>query len=90
MTGCLRKREVAYWDKCLRKQVKSCSNYRERKLGRERVVEAKLIRGVMISEQQYVITDGTFAFRVLMEKYREGLKGLLCVFVGQRKQMIGS
>lgn len=44
----------------------------------------------MISEQQYVITDGTFAFRLLMEKYREGLKGLLCVFVGQRKRMIGS
>ena len=46
----------------------------------ERVVEGKLRSALMFSEQQYGLmsvkstTDALFAFRVLMEKYREGQK----------------
>lgn len=77
--------------------VQSCSNYRGIKLIShsmklwERVVETRLRREVMISEQQYGFmprkstTDAMFALRMLMEKYREGQKELHCVFVDLEK-----
>ena len=77
--------------------VQSCSNYRGIKLIShtmklwERVVDARLRREVMISEQQYGFmprkntTNAIFALRVLMKKYKEGQKELHCVFVDLEK-----
>ena len=79
--------------------VQSCSNYRGVKLIShtmklwERVVEARLRREVIISEQQYGFmprkstTDVMFALRVLMKKNREGQKELHCVFVDLEKSL---
>ena len=64
--------------------IQNCSNYRGIKLMShsmklwERVIEARLRDIVPICAQQFGFmprkstTDATFAFRVLMEKYREG------------------
>ncbi|KAK3527328.1 hypothetical protein QTP86_020250 [Hemibagrus guttatus] len=77
--------------------VQSCSNYRGIKLMShtkklwERVVEARLRKVVEICEQQYGFmprkstTDAIFALRILMEKYRDGLRELHCVFVDLEK-----
>ncbi|KAK3546774.1 hypothetical protein QTP86_001526 [Hemibagrus guttatus] len=77
--------------------VQSCSNYRGIKLMSytmklwERVVEARLRKGVEICEQQYGFmprkstTDAIFALRILMEKYRDGQRELHCVFVDLEK-----
>ncbi|KAK3514351.1 hypothetical protein QTP70_015880 [Hemibagrus guttatus] len=77
--------------------VQSCSNYRGVKLMShtmklwERVVEARLRKGVEICEQQYGFmprkstTDAIFALRILMEKYRDGQRELHCVFVDLEK-----
>ncbi|KAK3541918.1 hypothetical protein QTP86_008096 [Hemibagrus guttatus] len=77
--------------------VQSCSNYRGIKLMShtmklwERVVEARLRKVVEICEQQYGFmprkstTDAIFALRILMEKYRDGQRELLCVFVDLEK-----
>ncbi|MBN3290917.1 LIN1 transcriptase, partial [Polypterus senegalus] len=57
----------------------------------ERVMEARLRREVMISEQQYGFmsgkstTDAMFALRVLLEKYKEAQKELHCFFVDLEK-----
>ncbi|KAK3517721.1 hypothetical protein QTP70_016496, partial [Hemibagrus guttatus] len=57
----------------------------------ERVVEARLRKGVEICEQQYGFmprkstTDAIFALRILMEKYRDGQRELHCVFVDLEK-----
>lgn len=57
---------------------------------RERVVEARLRRG-LISEQQsgFVArtTHAMFALRVLMEVYIGGQKQLHCCLVGSRERM---
>ena len=53
----------------------------------KRIIEARLRDRVEISKQQYGFmpgketTDAMFALRMLMEKYREGQRELLCVFV---------
>ncbi|KAK3575170.1 hypothetical protein QTP86_020926 [Hemibagrus guttatus] len=77
--------------------VQSCSNYRGIKLMShtmklwERVVEVRLRKVVEICEQQYGFmprkstTDGIFALRILMEKYRDGQRELHCVFVDLEK-----
>ncbi|KAK3516211.1 hypothetical protein QTP70_006361 [Hemibagrus guttatus] len=77
--------------------VQSCSNYRGIKLMShtmklwERVVEARLRKVVEICEQQYGFmprkstTDAIFALRILIEKYRDGQRELLCVFVDLEK-----
>ncbi|KAK3554170.1 hypothetical protein QTP70_019102 [Hemibagrus guttatus] len=77
--------------------VQSCSNYRVIKLMShtmklwERVLEARLRKVVDICEQQYGFmprkstTDAIFALRILMEKYRDGLRELHCVFVDLEK-----
>ncbi|KAK3542878.1 hypothetical protein QTP70_006134 [Hemibagrus guttatus] len=77
--------------------VQSCSNYRGIKLMShtmklwERVVEARLRKVVEICEQQYGFmprkstTDAIFALRILMEKYRDGQRELLYVFVDLEK-----
>ncbi|KAK3509141.1 hypothetical protein QTP70_020253 [Hemibagrus guttatus] len=77
--------------------VQSCSNYRRIKLMShtmkiwERVVEARLRKVVEICEQQYGFmprksrTDAIFALRNLMEKYRDSLRELHCVFVDLEK-----
>ena len=66
--------------------VQSCSSYSGIKLLShtmklwERVVERRLRREVVISEQQYGFmpkkstTDAIFALRLLVEKYRDGQK----------------
>lgn len=64
--------------------VQSCSNYRGIMFMSHtmelwgKVFEARLRREVMIIEQQYddekVLSNGTFAFKVLMENYRDGQK----------------
>ena len=57
----------------------------------ERIIEARLRDRVEISKQKYGFipekgtTDAMFALRMLMEKYREGQRELLCVFVDQEK-----
>ena len=57
----------------------------------ERIIEAKLKDGVVISKQQYGFmpgkgtTDAMFALRMLMEKYREGQIELYCVFADLEK-----
>ena len=57
----------------------------------ERIIEARLRDRVEISEQKYGFmpgkgtTDAVFALRMLMEKYREGQRGLHCVFVNLEK-----
>ena len=77
--------------------VQSCSNYRGIKLIShtmklwERIIERRLRSDLTFSNQQYGFipgkstTDALFALRVLMEKYREGQKELLCVFVDLEK-----
>ena len=75
----------------------ACSNYRgitlishTMKLW-ERLVERRSRRELTFSGQQYGFmsgkstTDALFALRVLMEKYREGQKGLHCVCVDLEK-----
>ena len=53
----------------------------------ERIIEARLRDRVEVSEQPYGFmpgkgtTDAMFAFRMLMEEYREGQRELHCVFV---------
>ena len=68
--------------------VQSCSNYRgitlishTMKLW-ERIIERRLQYGFMPGKST---TDALFALRVLMEKYREGQKGLHCVLVDLEK-----
>ena len=57
----------------------------------ERIIEARLRDSVEISKQQYGFTpekgtiDAMFAFKMLMEKYREGERELHCVFVDLEK-----
>ncbi|KAI5102156.1 MAM and LDL-receptor class A domain-containing protein 1 [Silurus meridionalis] len=57
----------------------------------ERVVEARLREEVTFCKKQYGFmpkkstTDALFALKMLMEKYREGQKGLHCVFVDVEK-----
>ena len=77
--------------------VQSCSNYRGIKLIShtmklwERIIERRLRSDLTFSNEQYGFipgkstTDALFALRVLMEKYREGQKELLCVFVDLEK-----
>ena len=77
--------------------VQSCSNYRGIKLIShtmklwERIIERRRRSDLAFSNQQYGFipgkstTDALFALRVLMEKYREGQKELLCVFVDLEK-----
>ena len=68
-----------------------CGKYRGIKLMshtmkvRERIIEARLKDIVEITKQQYGFmpgkgtTDAMFALRMLMEKYREGQRELLCI-----------
>ncbi|MBN3290172.1 LORF2 protein, partial [Polypterus senegalus] len=77
--------------------VQNCGNYRGIKLMSHsmkfwaRVMDARLRREVMISEQQYgsmprkSTTDVVLAVRVLMEKYREAQKDLYCIFLDLEK-----
>ena len=57
----------------------------------ERIVERRRRSDLTFSEQQYgfmpgkITTDALFALRLLMEKYREGQKEILCVFVDLEK-----
>ena len=57
----------------------------------ERIIEARLMNIVEISQQQYGFmsgkgtTDAMFALRMLMEKYREGQRELHCVFVDLKR-----
>ena len=72
---------------------KECGNYRGIKLMShtmklwERIVEARLSKEVVISDQQFGFmpqrstTDAIFGLRTLMEKWREGQKELHCVFI---------
>ena len=74
-----------------------CGNYRGIKLMShtmkvwERIIETRLRDRVEISKQQYGFmpgkgtTDAMFALRMLMEKYREGQRGLHCVFIDLEK-----
>ena len=74
-----------------------CGNYRGIKLMShtmkvwERIIEVRLRDRVEISKQQYGFmpgketADAMFSFKMLMEKYREGLKELHCVFVDLEK-----
>lgn len=58
----------------------------------ERVEEARLRGEITISEQRYGFmqrksaTDVKLALRILMKKYREGQKELLCVFVASSSE----
>ncbi|XP_047502440.1 uncharacterized protein LOC125047936 [Penaeus chinensis] len=77
--------------------IQDCGNYRGIKLMAhtlkmwERVIEKRLREKVDISEQQFGFmpgrstTDAIFAQRQLMEKYREGQKGLHSVFINLEK-----
>ena len=74
-----------------------CGNYRGIKLMShtmkvwERIIETRLRDRVQISKQQYKFmpgkgtTDGMFALRMLMEKYREGQREIHCIFVDLEK-----
>ncbi|XP_047502966.1 uncharacterized protein LOC125048346 [Penaeus chinensis] len=77
--------------------IQDCGNYRGIKLMAhtlkmwERVIEKRLREKVDISEQQFGFmpgwstTDAIFAQRQLMEKYREGQKGLHSIFIDLEK-----
>ena len=73
--------------------VQSCSNYRGIKWISHtmKLWERRLRSELTFNEQQYGFmpgkrtTDALFAFRVLMEKYREGQKELHWVFVDLEK-----
>ena len=77
--------------------AQECGNYRGIKLMShtmklwERVMDARLREEIDICTQQYGFmpgkstTDALFALRLLIEKYREGQKGLHCVFVDLEK-----
>ena len=62
----------------------------------ERIIETRLRDRVEISKQQYGFmpgketTDGMFALRMLMEKYKEGQRELHCVFVTRESLRQGS
>ena len=74
-----------------------CGNYRGIKLMShtmkiwKRIIEARLRDRVEISKQRYGFMpgketiDAMFALKMLMEKYREGQRGLHCVFVDLEK-----
>ena len=80
-----------------KRDAQCCGNYRVIKLIShtmkiwERIIKAWLRDSVEISEQQYGFmpgkgtTDGMFALRILMEKYRKDQRELHCVFVDQEK-----
>ena len=80
-----------------KEDAQSCGNYRGIKLMShtikvwERIIETRLRDSVEISKQQYGFmpgkgtTNSMFALRMLMEKYREGQRGLHCVFVDLEK-----
>ena len=57
----------------------------------ERIIEARLRDRVELRKQEYGFmpgkgtTDSMFALRMLMEKYREGQRGLHCVFLDLEK-----
>ena len=81
----------------LHRNAKFCGSYRSIKLMShtvkiwERISKARLRISVEISKQQYGFmpekgtTDAIFALRMLIEKYREGQKELLCVFLDKNK-----
>ena len=57
----------------------------------ERVIEARLRKEVRVVEQQFGFmpgrstTDAIFSLRMLLEKWKEGQKGVHCVFVDLEK-----
>ena len=77
--------------------AKCCENYKGIKLMSytmkvwERIIEARLRNRVEMSKQQYGFmpgngtTDAMFALRMLIEKNKQGQRGLHCVFVDLEK-----
>ena len=74
--------------------IKECGNYRGIKLTShtmklwERVIEARLRKEVRVAEQQFGFMPGrstTDAIFSLLEKWKEGQKGVHCVFVDLEK-----